>query len=248
MKKIIFILLTFSLCGAGFSQTRFLTTGKIEFERKTNTHRLFFSDESDSWAENFKKFVPQFSIDYFDLIFSGEKSLYRPGREPEVRRTGFFQSPAYENVVYKDLGQQTTISQKQVFESLFLLNDSVKKLEWKIEEETRTIAGFECRKALTRICDSVVVVAFYTDEIIPSNGPESFNGLPGMILGLAIPRLYTTWFATKIELLSAKEEKKIAPPSKGKDSNETELLTKINEGIKDWGEKFRDRSLWFVSL
>ena len=48
---------------------------------------------------------------------------------------------------------------------------------------------FLCRKALTKICDSVVVVAFYTNEIIPSGGPESFGGLPGMILEFGHPQV-----------------------------------------------------------
>jgi GLPGLI family protein len=30
--------------------------------------------------------------------------------------------------------------------------------------------------------DSVFIVAFYTDQIVTSGGPESFNELPGMIL------------------------------------------------------------------
>ena len=50
------------------------------------------------------------------------------------------------------------------------------------------------------VMDSIVVIAFYTDEILTSGGPESFNGLPGMIMGLAIPRLHTTWYATKLAL------------------------------------------------
>ena len=43
-------------------------------------------------------------------------------------------------------------------------------------------------------------------------GPELFTGLPGMILGLAIPRYYTTWFATKVELADI-DETKIVPPA-----------------------------------
>jgi GLPGLI family protein len=95
-----------------------------------------------------------------------------------------------------------------------LVADSTIKIDWKITSEPRTIAGFECRKAVARIFDSVVVIAFYTDEIIPSSGPESFGGLPGMILGLAIPRLHTTWYATKLELIDVSGQ--IIAPREGK--------------------------------
>ena len=161
---------------------------------------------------------------------------------------GFLESPAMENVVYKDLEQQISVSQKKVFESQFLLADSNKALKWKLEPETRTIAGFECKKAVTRICDSVVVVAFYTDQIITPGGPESFNGLPGMILGLAVPRLYTTWFATKLENISPADETKIAAPAKGKKATSTDMIAKVADVIKNWGEKYRDRSIWFITL
>lgn len=230
------------------SQTVFIKQGKIEFERKTNTHRLYFTGEDGSWVEQFKKLVPQFKVSYFDLSFTEDKSFYKPGREVDDPKSGFFESPAGENTVYKDLKDQTIVSQKQIFESQFLITDSLRNLQWKLLPEERNIAGFDCHKALSKICDSVVVVAFYTDEIIPSTGPESFSGLPGMILELAIPRLYTTWTATKVENLTPSDEKKMAPPTKGKKANEKELIEKINDGIKDYNKNFFHRSVWFSTL
>lgn len=247
MKQSIFIMLLIVSIAANAQQV-FVKQGKIEFERKTNTHRLYFSGETDSWSEEFKKLIPQFRTDYFDLVFTEDKSVYKPGKEGDAQNIGFFQSPGSENVVYKDLKQQTSISQKQIFESQFLLTDSMHTMEWKILPETRTVAGFECHKAISKICDSVVVVAFYTDEIIPSSGPESFGGLPGMILEIAIPRLYTTWTATKLEIISAADEKKITPPLKGKKSNAADMAQKIKDGIKDWGDKYYHRAMWFATL
>jgi GLPGLI family protein len=249
MKRI--AIFTTFICSALFAvaQPRFVTSGKIEFERKTNVHRLYYSDaEMGSWSEQFKKLIPQFKINYFDLVFTEGKTLYKPGRDnPDDKRIGF-PPPAAENIVYKDLQQQTAISQKQIYETQFLIMDSLRNATWKLQPEIRTIAGFECRKALTRICDSVVVVAFYTEEIVPASGPESFSGLPGMILGLAVPRLYTTWFATKVELLPAAEESKIVPPTRGKKVSDKEVIGKVEDGLKDWGIKYRGLSMWMTSL
>ncbi len=248
MKKIfLFVVLLFGILAVQ-AQTIFIRSGKIEFERKTNSHRLFFSGETDSWVDEFKKLIPQFRTDYFDLVFTENKTFYKPGKEPDAPPPGFFQSPAMENVVYNDLSRQTSVSQKLVFESQFLLADSVKMLRWKLEPETRTIAGFECKKAVTKICDSVVVVAFYTDQIITPGGPESFNGLPGMILGLAVPRLYTTWFATKLENIGPAEEARMIAPAKGKKATTKDMISKVADVIKNWGEKYRDRSIWFITL
>ena len=66
------------LCGvlSAFAQPRFVSKGKIEFERKTNIHRLYYSEEEmGSWDETMKKLIPQFQIDYFDLVFTEEKTL-----------------------------------------------------------------------------------------------------------------------------------------------------------------------------
>ena len=91
------------------------------------------------------------------------------------------------------------MSQKTVFEQTFLVEDTLRRIKWKITDETRPIAGFNCRRANALIMDSICVVAFYTDEILTTGGPESFSGLPGMILGIALPHEHITWFATKVE-------------------------------------------------
>lgn len=251
MKKNFILIVALFVAGFIQAQTQFITNGKIEFERRTNVHRLYLSEENmGSFVEMMKKSIPQFRSDFFDLIFSENKTIYKPGKDSDIpKRMGFFgQAPASENNVFMDLLNSTGVSQKQVYEKQFLIADSLPEYEWKIQSETRTIAGFECRKALTKICDSVVVVAFYTEEIIPGGGPESFHGLPGMILGIAIPRLYTTWFATKLELTAAADENKITAPQKGKKASMKEMTTTINAGIKDWGEKYRDRAIWLSTL
>jgi len=119
-------------------------------------------------------------------------------------------------------------------------------LEWKIEDEVRMIANFKCRKAVGKICDSVYVVAFYTDDIVVSGGPEMFSGLPGMILEIAIPRLYTTWVASKVELYTPKTED-LKIPDKGKKATQKEMYESLMSSISKWG-KWAQRSLWWSVL
>ncbi|TMI62887.1 MAG: GLPGLI family protein [Bacteroidetes bacterium] len=245
MKKLFSILL-FSgatFLGKAQMQTDFITAGKIKFERKTNVHRLYFTDEEmGSWEEAFKKAIPQFQTNLFELSFNNNQSLYKPSKDNPENKMGFFgEAPGANNVIYKDLEMGKAASQKQIFEKLFLVSDSIPQYEWKLQPETRTIANFECKKAITRICDSVVIVAFYTEEIPVSSGPESFGGLPGMILGLAVPRLYTTWFATSLEISNAAPP---AAPTKGKDTDSKGLLKSIESGIGKWDAKYKDRLIW----
>ena len=46
--------------------------------------------------------------------------------------------------------------------------------------------------------DSIYIVAFFAEKKSVSGGPESFSGLPGMILELALPHDNIIWRATKV--------------------------------------------------
>jgi GLPGLI family protein len=143
-----------------------------------------------------------------------------------------------------ELGMVTNAA--SVFETNYLVNDSLVKYEWKITGEVRDIAGFECKKAVTKICDSVVVVAFYTDQIPVQAGPENFNGLPGMILGIAVPRLGTTIFATSVSLQAAPNY--VLPTlSKPKKTTIKQLDADLVKTTKDWGKEAA-AILWFLKL
>lgn len=250
--KLYFISLVFLLAALQTkAQNIFIAKGKIEFEKKVNVYKqLDASTDGDEmgWINSMKKTMPQYKITYFDLYFNDTKSLYKPGREviTTQRIPDWFIGPANDNTIYNDVSLQQITAQKNVFENTFLIQDSARKIEWRITPDTRTIAGFECRKAVGRIMDSVYVIAFYTQQIVTSSGPESFCGLPGMILGVAIPRLNTTWFADKLELVAVKPED-IAIPKKGKKVNNKQLFDLLKPSMKDWG-KFGQKNIWLTML
>ena len=94
--------------------------------------------------------------------------------------------------------KDSIFSEKKIYENSYFIKEKIPQIQWKWTDETRDIAGFQCRRANALILDSVYVVAFYTNQITTEGGPESFTGLPGMILGIAIPQLHTTWFAKSV--------------------------------------------------
>ncbi|GAC1431020.1 MAG: hypothetical protein NVSMB7_07180 [Chitinophagaceae bacterium] len=204
-------------------------------------------DEGDTWSEIQKKTMPKFRSTYFDLVFDKNRTIYQPGREnPDNNKTFFSDNIADENVIYAELDSSKSISQKKVFEQVFLIQDSTRKIQWKITDETRVIAGFQCRRANAIIMDSVYVVAFYTDDIITTGGPESFNGLPGMILGVSLPHQHVTWFATKVSA-SPVSASQLKVPTKGKKVTSTSLKEQLKERMKDWGQ-YAQRNLEAVML
>ena len=212
----------------------FLSQGRIEFERKVNLWaQIDESPEDESFKDIDKKMMPQFKTSYFNLFFNNDKTLYKTGRE-NTDNNKLWPEPAEDNIVFANLKSLSSITQKNVFEQTFLVNDSTRKLRWKITDETRTIAGFNCRRANALVMDSIYVVAYYTDEITTTGGPESFNNLPGMILGLALPHEHITWFATKVYTENIADTQ-LVPPAKGKKTNSKALLITLQDLMKEWG-------------
>ncbi len=219
----------------------FVSEGKIEYEKKLNLYEQMKEWDEGDWTDVMKKAVPKFKTNYYDLSFSGNKTFYRPGKDnPENDKIPGWMSeqPGESNIIFTNLDSSKSISQKKVYDMSFLLADSTRIIKWKITDETRTIAGFNCRRANAMIMDSVYVVAFYTDEIITRGGPESFTGLPGMILGLALPHQHVTWFATHVELAEINPNL-LVPPNKGKKVTNASLKETLNDRMKEWGKQGR---------
>jgi len=222
------------LLSSADAQTQFFSTVKIEFE-KTVAMRALYKEIEPEWYEQIKDRIAQNSVTYFDFIADSTHSIYKPGREVATDNRGWFQPMANKNIVYTDYQKNISVSQKPIYEETFLIEDSLLKIKWKITPDTRNIAGFECRKAIGILFDTVTVFAFYTDELMVSGGPEGIHGLPGMILGMGIPRLHSTWFATKVQVVDVPTSQ-IQPVKKGKKSNRREMLQTIDKAMKNWDE------------
>jgi len=230
--KNILLLFFLTACMLGRTQTQFFSTVKIEFEKTVATQALYKEIEPD-WFERIKDQLPKTSISYFDFIADSTHSVYKPGREVATNTRTWFQPMANKNNVYTDYQKNTSISQKPIYEETFLVEDSLLNIKWKITADTRNIAGFDCRKAVGILFDTVAVFAFYTDELMISGGPEGIQGLPGMILGMGIPRLHATWFATKVQVVNVPVGQ-IQPATKGKKTNRKTMLDAIYKALKDW--------------
>jgi GLPGLI family protein len=230
--SILFIAVFFLAQQIATAQAQFITTGKIEFEKKVNIHK---ENEGDSWFEGIADKVPKFRTSLHNLYFKDGKTLYEKGTDVYVKMPwGLGDDRNVDDVIYTDLKQGTFAKKIAVFDDVFLLSDSIRHIKWQMTNDLRDIAGFECHKAVGKIMDSVYVIAFYTDQITVSGGPLSFCNLPGMILGLAIPRTNLTIFANKVELVDPKPEK-LVPPKARKTTNYKTLQETVQKAIGDWG-------------
>lgn len=245
MKRIRMILLVI-LPAQLLAQEQFIFEGRIEYERRINLHRQIDPSEDESWLKAVLPTVPNFHTSNFTLLFNKDEAIYKPEGEIAPVTAAFLFGPAKENIVLTEFNKATKTSYKSVFEKRYRIEDSIKAMKWRVTNEKRTIAGLECRKAVTIICDSVYVAAFYAEEIPVSGGPESFAGLPGMILGVAIPRLHTTWFATKV-VLSPPAVNEFATKNRGEKINDAGLENTLKSSLGDWG-KYGERNIWWILL
>ncbi len=241
---ILVIILLISVHASFAQHANFAFEGSIEFEKSTNMHaqiqRMINKDNEGYYRpafDQYKRTQPQFKILKSTLIFTKDKTLFTPVEPEAAPRSMFGDLPisGQNNIIYSDFSSSKNIAQKKVYEETFIVTDSIRKITWKVTSETRDIAGYTCRRANAIMMDSIYVVAFYTDEIPVSGGPESFAGLPGMILGVALPHENITWFA-KMVTPKALAAGTMVAPKKGKPTDNKGLLTTLTSVMKNWGQ------------
>ena len=224
---------------------QFINKGTIEFEVITNEKKKM-SDAS--YLADLKASMPTFKTAYYNYSFADNKSIYKFTHydETKVKLPEFLKDGEDLNEWFNDFTTGITYVQKSIWESPFNLKDSIKHISWKLSNEHRKIAGFDCRKAVGIIMDSVYVFAFYTEEILINGGPCTLNGLPGMILGVTIPRLYTSILATKLMVNDVKAEL-IKPVVAKKYFTPKELKTILDKRFENNGndnEESEDNKNW----
>lgn len=221
----------------------FINKGMIEYEVVLNNHKAM---GEGTWAEMFKDKISRLSTSYYQLTFDTDKSIYRFNRKDEKTKSPWGNDGSEDNIWFNDYSKDQFIQQKNVFGETYILTDSLKRINWKITNENRMIAGFNCRKAVGILFDSVYVFAFYTDEITVTGGPMSLNGLPGMIMGITIPRMFCSWVATKLEM-NGVNYGNITAPAKGKKKKAAELQETVVKVTKDWGN-WGQQAVWNIFL
>jgi GLPGLI family protein len=230
MKFKIFFLLATLFSFSGLKAQQFISKGVIEYEVKANIQKTM---GNNSFADMIKEKLPTFKTGYYKLMFANNKSIYKFEHWDESAKIPEFLKKSDEgNIWYTDYNTGKMDMQKNMYGSDLVVQDSIRDLQWKLTNENRVIAGFNCRKAVATIFDSVYVFAFYTDEITIPGGPCSINGLPGTILGVTIPRLYTSWIATKV-MLSGADENAIKPITSKKPFSMLTLGKFLDDRTKD---------------
>lgn len=186
--------------------------------------------------------MPKARTDQYELLFGNNQSLlqYLPNinNEDQTTFTGgggavVLRFAGGNDIVFHNFTNQTKTEQREVFDRSFLVTDSIRKLNWKLTEESKTILNYKAQKATaTRIGtrprmtmengqmkredfpDTAKIIVWFTTDIPVPAGPDFQGQLPGTILEVDIDNGQTVYKA--IEISNKISLNKIKEPKDGK--------------------------------
>lgn len=284
MKNIVFtslLLLTFTISNA---QKDF--QGMAVYETKTSTsdfksrmagNKEMTPEMQKMIEERMKKMFEKTFILHFDKsasIYKEEEKLDAPG----TQQGGFKMMSSMMGgggTYYKNVKEKNYTVDKEFMGKEFLIQDSLPKLNWKMESETKMIGGYNCFKATavraasqsdfrnfrpkkqeeakegeakkedkekkTNFMDDfdlpkeITITAWYTPEIPVNQGPESYWGLPGLILEVNDGK--TVILCSKI-VLNSKEKVDIKASTNGKVITQKEYDETVVKKMEEMREMY----------
>lgn len=257
-KLLLFTIVLLSLTSS-FAQVK---EGKLIFERKVNMYRMITDPEM-------RARIPEFRVDKFELLFNEQASMFKTIPEEDApdpfansggggERGGMrfnFRMP--ETATYTDISNQMQYESRSFFEKDFLIVDSLKPIQWKLSDETKTIAKFVCKKATAMITPQQMnmrfggggrnrnnadtaapakpkeeeIVVWYTESIPLSIGPDAYAGLPGAILEVNTGNGSNV--ITAMEYTAKYASKDLKQPNKGEKMNRAQFQENMRKIMED---------------
>ena len=214
-------------------------TGKVVYER-TIQMQIQVSDNNEASA--MMRALPKSRTDKFELTFGDNKSLWKRMEDDEIENTEFSGGNGMQirmvgaganDITYYDFGAARKVDQRELFDKKFLVEDTIRKLNWKLTGESQTILQHPCQKATAQnismrnmmtmengnmirkeISDTSTIIAWFSTDIPVSAGPEIQGQLPGLVLGLEMNNGRTVYKALSISPTA--DVATIKEPTKGK--------------------------------
>jgi GLPGLI family protein len=161
-------------------------------------------------------------------------------------------------IYYKNIQEKRFVNQTEIMGKRFLVKDSLPDYSWELSSETKNIGNYTCYKATyskevenknitfkdgdsveSIKKETIVTTAWYTPQIPVSNGPETYQGLPGLILEINDGKM--VFVCTEI-ILNSSEKNNILEPTKGKMVSQNKFIKIQKEKSDELMEKFKGRN------
>lgn len=202
MRKLIAILYFTILYESNLAgQEKIIEQGRIVYTKTVNRNKIIgaMAKENSFYLKESKNLENStHNLDFkYQLDFNDRYSLFYP---LEKQNHDFESNPIYDvsTVVHNIYDQEELSIQKQVFETTYSIKGERPKIIWRLTGEYWKILNFNCRRINGMVQDSVYIVAFYSDQIPIPTGPETFFGLPGLVLEIYLPHENISWTATEL--------------------------------------------------
>jgi GLPGLI family protein len=186
------------------------------------------------------------TFDKSTSIYREEERLEQPGNGRGGGRFGMMTGAGGD--YYKDVKESRYLVKNELFGKIFLVDDTLPKLEWKLGGESKTIKRPNMRAIFRRggendenkesefIEKNIEVTAWYAPDIPVNQGPGEYWGLPGLILEVSDD--ITVVLCTKL-VLNPTEKKDIKAPNKGKIVTQEEYDKISRDKMAEMRENFR---------
>ncbi|GGH03498.1 GLPGLI family protein [Pedobacter zeae] len=250
-------------CACIFSFTRAQTSGRAIYKSSSNiTTRIDTTKAGSADQKDLNTLIRKSMQKEYLLNFNRYESVYKEIKELEnASQTGKIDvigiGSGTEGGIYKDMRNKVFAESRDGFGKLFLIEDTLVSLPWKLTEETKQIGGITCykatayleRKVTTNVADEqgkitakekkikTNVTAWYAPSIPVNNGPALYWGLPGLILEISDGRL--TLLCSEI-VLNDKTEAKIEKPKKGQKVSQGKFDEIYEKKVNEMQEMYRD--------
>jgi GLPGLI family protein len=226
-KKTLVALIAIIISANAYAQ---VTQGRVVFERRTNLKKTL---KGNKRAEEFITEKNKYREEQFELIFNESGSVFKY-IEPETPEEGFMKMMTQRNTVHQNLADKETMVIMNLWGSEAYMKDSSFVREWKITDRSREFDGYECTRAIWEMNDSTRIYAWFSPDIVPVSGPEGFNGLPGLILGVATEDGSIIYKAVEVEIMEVSQETIAYPKTKEDIYNKEELKAILLEKMGRW--------------
>ncbi|MES1216405.1 MAG: GLPGLI family protein [Bacteroidota bacterium] len=260
MKKTFVILFFSATCLHGYSQQK---EGKVIYERTVQMQIMI--NDNDQMSQN----LPRTRTDKFELLFGNNQSVWHisdeqlpeeegPGGGVQIRMIG----GGTDDISFYDFTKGTSTEQREMFDKKFVIADSIKKMNWKLTGETKTILNHVCQQATSQrigtrmtmnmdngkmerkeLPDTSAIIAWFAPDIPVAAGPAEYQGqLPGLILEIDINKGRQVFKATEIspkaDIAAIKEPKSGKKVTRDEFKKETQKM--MEEMEKNNGGSRRD--------
>lgn len=184
---------------------------------------------------------------YYKLILNAEESVFefveKVNNAQQEDQGRVMISFGDRSVFYKNLSEKISLKESNSWNVDYLITDSIKKYDWKITKETQEILGYETRKATAIIDSTKTVIAWYAPKLAFKNGPDNFNGLPGLILKAeqttkTKDNSNQTRTFTAVSITVGDHKTKITRPKKGKKITQEQFKKESDEQMQKMKEMY----------